>query len=47
MNREKAFQTLGDLDDRFIEETLRYAPEKASGSPERTVHSVNSEPLIL
>ncbi len=38
MNREKAFQALGDLDDRFIAETLRYAPEQASGSPERTVH---------
>ena len=34
MNRDKLFQAVGDLDDRYIEEAIRYAPEEASGSPE-------------
>ena len=38
MNREKAFALLSDMDDRFVEEALRYAPEAASGSSERIVH---------
>ena len=38
MNREKAFELLGELDGRFVEEAARYAPEAASGSPERIVH---------
>ena len=37
MNREKAFQTLDGLDDRYIAESVRYAPEEAGGAPERIV----------
>ena len=38
MNREKVFQCLADLDDRFVEESRTYAPGKASGAPERILH---------
>ena len=38
MNRVDTFQLLNALDDRFILEAVRYAPEDASGSPERTKH---------
>ena len=38
MKRETAFQVLGELDDRYIAEAYRYAPEKASDSPERVMH---------
>ena len=38
MNREKAFQALAELDDRYIAEVVRYAPGDASGSPERTLY---------
>ena len=38
MNREKLFVALAGIDDRFIAEALRYSPEAASGSSERTVH---------
>ena len=38
MNREKAFELLGDLYGRYVEESVCYAPETASGSPERIVH---------
>ena len=37
MNREKAFEALSELDDSFIAEAIRYAPEAASNSPERIV----------
>ena len=36
MNREKAFQALNALDDRYIAEALRYAPEAAAGASERS-----------
>lgn len=35
MNREEAFAALSELDDKYISEAIRYAPEEASGSPER------------
>ena len=35
MNREKAFQALGEIDGRFIAESLSYAPEDAVGASER------------
>ena len=38
MNREKLFQAVGEIDGRYVAEALRYAPEEASGSPERIVH---------
>ena len=38
MNREKAFEALSGLDDSFVSESLRYAPEAAADSPERIVH---------
>ena len=38
MNREKLFRALSDLDDRYITEAIRYAPEDASGASERIVH---------
>ncbi len=37
MNRDKVFQVIGDLDDRYIEEAIRSAPGEASGGPERIV----------
>ena len=38
MNREKAFEILGDLDANFVAEAAEYVPEAAKGSPERIVH---------
>ena len=38
MNREKAFQVIGELDDRFIAEAVCYAPEGTSASSGRTKH---------
>ena len=38
MNREKAFQALSGLDDSYIEEAIRYAPEDAGSSPGRITH---------
>ena len=38
MNREKAFQALAELDDRYIAEAVRYAPGETSGSQERTLY---------
>ena len=35
MNREKAFEALSDLDDKYVAEAIRYSPEEAVGSPER------------
>ena len=37
MNREQAFETLSELDDRFIAEAIRYAPAVAAKPPERIV----------
>lgn len=37
MNREQAFETLSELDDRFIAEAIRYAPGDALTPPERSV----------
>ena len=37
MNREQAFETLSELDDRFIAEAIRYAPADALKPPERIV----------
>lgn len=38
MNRDRLFQALSGLDDRYIAEAIRYAPEDASGASERIVH---------
>ena len=38
MNREKLFDALAGIDDRFISDALRYSPEAASGSSERIIH---------
>lgn len=38
MNRERVFQALSGLDDRYVAEAIQYAPEDASGAPERIVH---------
>ena len=45
MNREKAFQALNALDDRYIAEALRYAPEGAAGAPERSA-SMKSKRIV-
>lgn len=45
MNREKAFQALNALDDRYIAEALRYAPEETAGSPER-IGKMNSKRIV-
>ena len=37
MNRDRLFQALSGLDDRYIAEAIRYAPEDASGASERIV----------
>ena len=37
MKREKLFLAVGAIEDRFVDEALRYAPGSASGSPERIV----------
>ena len=37
MNRDAFFRLLADLDDRFVEEAIRCAPEAAAGAPERIV----------
>lgn len=37
MNREQAFETLSELDDRFIAEAIRYAPGDSLTPPERIV----------
>lgn len=38
MTREKLFDALAGIDDRFISDALHYSPEAASGSSERIVH---------
>lgn len=38
MNREEKYQALAGIDDRYIEESIRYAPEDAFSSPERIAH---------
>lgn len=45
MNREKAFQALNALDDRYIAEALRYAPEGAAGASERSA-SMRSKRIV-
>lgn len=47
MNRDKLFQVVGDLDDRYIEEAIRYAPEEASRAPERIVHMKKKRIITL
>ena len=47
MNREKAFQALAELDDRYIAEAVRYAPGEASGSPERTLYMKKKRLITL
>lgn len=37
MNREQAFQALNGLNDRYITEAIRYAPDESAGAPERIV----------
>ena len=38
MNREKLFDALADIDEKYVAEAMRYSPEAASGSSERIVH---------
>ena len=38
MNREEAFQAIGEISEAYVIESIRYAPGTASGSAERTVH---------
>ena len=38
MNGEKVFQAITDLEDRYVEEAICYAPGNAAGAPGRTVH---------
>lgn len=38
MNREKLFESLAGIDEKYVAEALRYSPEAASGSSERIVH---------
>ena len=38
MKREKLFEALSDLDDRYIAEAQRYVPADAGGASERIVH---------
>ena len=47
MNREKAFQALAELDDRYIAEAVRYEPGEASGSPERTYYMKKKRLITL
>ena len=47
MNRDKAFQAMSGLDDRYIEEAIRYAPGDASGAPERIVHMKRKRIITL
>ena len=47
MNREKVFECLADLDDRFVEESRTYAPGKASGAPERILHMKKKRIITL
>ena len=37
MNREQVFEAMSGLDDRYLTESIRYAPEDAADSPERIV----------
>ncbi len=47
MNRDKVFQLLGELDDRYIEEAIRCAPEEASRAPERIVNMKKKRIITL
>ena len=47
MNREKGFQALSGLDDRYIMEAICYAPEDASGASERIVHMKTKRIITL
>ena len=38
MNREEKFQALAEIDDRYITESVHYAPEDAADAPERIAH---------
>ncbi len=38
MNREEKFRVLAGMDDRYIAESIRYAPEDAEGTSERIAH---------
>ena len=38
MNREQIFRAVGDIDDRYVVEAMRLAPEDTFGSPERVVY---------
>ncbi|MBR2581890.1 MAG: hypothetical protein IKD61_00695 [Oscillospiraceae bacterium] len=45
MNREKIFEALADVDEKYVAEALRYSPEVASGSSERIVY-LNKKKII-
>ena len=45
MNRGRAFQALDALDDRYIAEARRYAPEGAAGASERSA-SMRSKRIV-
>ena len=45
MNREEAFQAIGEISEAYVIESIHYAPGTASGSPERIVH-LNKKRII-
>ncbi len=45
MNREEAFQAIGEISEAYVIESIRYAPGTASGSAERIVH-LNKKRMI-
>ena len=47
MNREDVFQALADIDDRFVAESVSYAPGEAAESPERIVYMKKKNILTL
>ena len=47
MNRDRAFQALSGLDDKYIAEAIRYAPEDAAGAPERIVNMKKKRIITL
>ena len=47
MNGEKVFQAITDLEDRYIEEAICYAPGNAAGAPGRIVHMKKKRIITL
>ncbi len=47
MNREEVFQAMAEIDDRYISESLRYSPGKASSASERILHTKKKRIITL